>query len=171
MAAENQLYTVYQGGTLLAQSVYYGDGNRRYKYAGGTWSNYYYDGDQEIYETSSTGAKLRRYVRLPGSVDEPFLMIDYAVSGACTTAANGASACERWAHLSLCAEEMADIASPHPPYAYSHPNFPSPPFSASLLPREHEGSWPGRIDLLARTCARASRGRRRCAANAVYLIF
>ncbi|MGF1543179.1 MAG: hypothetical protein ACFB00_01505 [Parvularculaceae bacterium] len=31
----------------------------------------------------------RRYVRLPGSIDDPFLMIEYG--GAC-----GSSGCERW---------------------------------------------------------------------------
>ncbi|HXI85855.1 MAG TPA: RHS repeat-associated core domain-containing protein, partial [Parvularculaceae bacterium] len=65
--------------------------------------NYYYDGDQEIVEMDNTGNPatdhiLRRYIRLPGSVDEPILMIDYTLNAGCTTAAGGALACERWAH-------------------------------------------------------------------------
>lgn len=60
---------------------------------------FYYDGDQEIFETGNLATEVRRrYVRLPGSVDEPLLMIDYTLSGACTTAAGGAAPCERWAH-------------------------------------------------------------------------
>jgi RHS repeat-associated protein len=39
---------------------------------------------------------IRRYIRLPGSFDEPFLMIDYGLNASCTNS-NGAN-CERWAH-------------------------------------------------------------------------
>lgn len=88
------------GGTVLAQYQYYADGQRRTKSGSGVpTARFYYDGDQEIYETGSASTdRKRRYVRLPGSVDEPFLMIDYTVSAGCNTAANGAAACERWAH-------------------------------------------------------------------------
>jgi RHS repeat-associated protein len=44
--------------------------------------------DQEIAEYSGAGAVLRRYIRLPGSVDETFLMIDLSTG----------SAVESWAH-------------------------------------------------------------------------
>ena len=50
--------------------------------------------DQEIAEYSGT-TLLRRYVRLPGSVDETFLMIDVSLSGSCTTSSY--AACEVWA--------------------------------------------------------------------------
>jgi len=83
---------------LLQQNVYYADGNRRQvNRGGGDVSRYYFDGDQEIFETDNAGGSYtansitRRYVRLPGSVDEALLMIDY--TGAC-----GATGCERWAH-------------------------------------------------------------------------
>ena len=62
---------------------------------------FYYDGDQEIAEYAGDNATLRRrYIRLPGSVDEgaaepigshpkrpdpPHLMIDYALSGGCAS--------------------------------------------------------------------------------------
>jgi len=99
-SAENQLYTVREAVTnaLLQQNVYYADGNRRQvNRGGGDVSRYYFDGDQEIFETDNAGGSYtansitRRYVRLPGSVDEALLMIDY--TGAC-----GATGCERWAH-------------------------------------------------------------------------
>jgi len=95
-SSENQLYTVRETVTnaLLGQYIYYANGNLRLKSstANGA-SSYYYDGDQEIQESAGwhgTGALLRRYVRLPGSVDMPFLMIDY--TGSC-----GATGCEHWA--------------------------------------------------------------------------
>jgi len=110
-SAENQLYTVYEGATLLAQNVYYGDGARRYvNSASGGLRRFYYDGDQEIAEYNAANTNIvRRYVRLPGSVDEPFLMIDYA--GACTTAANGAASCERWAHQNRLGSVVAVTSS------------------------------------------------------------
>ncbi len=75
------------GGAALGVYAYYADGARKSKTAGGATSVFYYTGDQEIAEYA--GATLtRRYVRLPGSVDEPFLMIDYS-SG---------SGVESWAH-------------------------------------------------------------------------
>jgi hypothetical protein len=42
---------------------------------------------------------IRRYVRLPGSVDEVLVMIDYTLDASCTNS-NGAN-CERWAHQNL----------------------------------------------------------------------
>jgi RHS repeat-associated protein len=104
-SAENQLYTVREAGTnaLLQQNVYYADGTRRQvNRGGGDVSRYYYDGDQEIIETGNDGGGyagdqiIRRYVRLPGSVDEPLVMIDYTLDASCTNS-NGAN-CERWAH-------------------------------------------------------------------------
>ena len=62
---------------------------------GAVVSSFYYDGDQEIAEYDGA-TLLRRYLRLPGSIDEPFLMIDYTRSGSCT--ANDYSDCEVWAH-------------------------------------------------------------------------
>jgi RHS repeat-associated protein len=89
----------------LGLYAYYADGMRRYKKANGsTVTLFYQDGDQDILETAWVGgtlagqAVLRRYIRLPGSVDEPMLMIDYTLNAGCTNAAGGASACERWAH-------------------------------------------------------------------------
>jgi hypothetical protein len=107
-SAENQLYTVREAGTnaLLQQNVYYADGTRRQvNRGGGDVSRYYYDGDQEIIETGNDGGGyagdqiIRRYVRLPGSVDEPLVMIDYTLDASCTNS-NGAN-CERWAHQNL----------------------------------------------------------------------
>jgi RHS repeat-associated protein len=104
-SAENQLYTVREAGTnaLLQQNVYYADGTRRQvNRGGGDVSRYYYDGDQEIIETGNDGGGyagdqiIRRYIRLPGSVDEPLVMIDYTLDASCTNS-NGAN-CERWAH-------------------------------------------------------------------------
>jgi hypothetical protein len=99
-AADNQLREVFDAaGTRIGNYAYYGDGNRRVA----ADARFYYDGDQEIAEYDaawplSAGKLVRRYVRLPGSVDEPMLMIDYTLSAACTTAAGGAAPCERWAH-------------------------------------------------------------------------
>ena len=48
---------------------------------GGAIERYFYTGNQEIFETSDNATnKRRRYVRLPGSNDEPFLMLDYTRS-------------------------------------------------------------------------------------------
>ena len=83
--------------------------SRRSKTAFGAASTYYYMGglgyldeedtqfaaDQEIAEYAG-GTLVRAYVRLPGSVDEAFLMIDFTLNGACATSSYGA--CERWAH-------------------------------------------------------------------------
>ena len=88
---------------------YGADGSRRSKTAFGATSTYYYMGglgyldeedtqfaaDQEIAEYAG-GTLVRAYVRLPGSVDEAFLMIDFTLNGACATSSYGA--CERWAH-------------------------------------------------------------------------
>ncbi len=95
--SENTLMWVYEvGGAQLARYVYNGEGNRRYKWAGGDYTSHIFDGDQEIFELSSAGATLRRYVRLPGSVDEPVLMIDYTLDAGCTLTSY--ATCERWAH-------------------------------------------------------------------------
>ena len=51
--------------------------------------------DQEIAEYSGT-TLLRRYIRIPGSVDEPFMMIDYTIDVNCTL--TSAANCERYAH-------------------------------------------------------------------------
>ncbi len=67
---------------------YWGDGARRAKTYNGATSDFYYTGDQEIAEYSG-GTIDRRYVRLPRSVDEPLLMIDYTLP---------ANDNERWAH-------------------------------------------------------------------------
>ena len=50
--------------------------------------------DQEIAEYAGS-TLLRRYIRLPGSIDETFLMIDVTRSGGCTTSSY--AACEVWA--------------------------------------------------------------------------
>ena len=49
-------------------------------------NDHFYHGDQEILETTGAwpldaGTVLRRYIRLPGSVDEVLVMLDYASSG------------------------------------------------------------------------------------------
>ena len=81
---------------------YHADGSRRQKSHGGTTTRFYYMGglgyldegdvafaaDQEIAEYSAAGALTRRFVRLPGSIDEVFLMIDVS----------GGSPVETWAH-------------------------------------------------------------------------
>jgi RHS repeat-associated protein len=112
--AENVLRTAsgIAGGT--ASYRYHADGSRREKSHAGQATQFYYIGglayldeddtefaaDQEIAEyDSSSGsgaALLRRYLRLPGSVDEAFLMIDYTLNGACND--NDYAACERWPH-------------------------------------------------------------------------
>jgi hypothetical protein len=99
---------------LLQQNVYYADGTRRQvNRGGGDVSRYYYDGlggvgappNQEIIETGNDGGGyagdqiIRRYIRLPGSVDEVLVMIDYTLDASCTNS-NGAN-CERWAHQNL----------------------------------------------------------------------
>ncbi len=100
--AENVLRTVngIAGGT--ATYKYHADGTRREKSHNGTTRTYYYMGglgyldagdtafaaDQEIAEYSDSGTLLRRFIRLPGSIDEAFLMIDES----------GASPVETWAH-------------------------------------------------------------------------
>jgi len=64
---------------------YYADGTRRSKVVNNAGANVLvYWGDQEIVEWLGAN-EVRRYIRLPGSVDEPFLMIE-----------NGAT--ETWAH-------------------------------------------------------------------------
>lgn len=84
--AENVL----RGATGIATYQYYADGTRRQKTVSGALTQYLYTGDQEIAEYDGvSGALLRRYLRLPGSTDEPFLMIDM------TQPANDR---ERWVH-------------------------------------------------------------------------
>ena len=79
--AENALSRVYSNGNQIAHYIHYADGNRRYKNVGGAIERYFYTGNQEIFETADNATnKRRRYVRLPGSNDEPFLMLDYTRS-------------------------------------------------------------------------------------------
>lgn len=94
--AENLLRQVEDGASsMVAQYAYYADGARRRKTVGSAVSTFYYAGGQEIAEYDGS-TLLRRYVRLPGSVDEPQLMIDYTLNGACND--NNYAACEVWAH-------------------------------------------------------------------------
>ena len=93
---DNRLLSVAGLTNGTANYAYYADGNLREKTYNSTTSKYYYDGGQELYETDGSGTKLRRYVRLPGSVDEAILMIDYTANGSCTNASY--AACEVWAH-------------------------------------------------------------------------
>ena len=82
------------GGTLLASYTYGADATRRTKtvHSGSVvTSHFWYTGDQEIMETSASGATMRRYVRLPGAVDEAILMLDYT--------ANQNDPTEVWAHM------------------------------------------------------------------------
>ncbi len=97
--AENVLRSVngLTGGT--ASYRYHADGSRREKTHNGTTSTFYYMGglgyldeqdtafaaDQEIAEYQG-GVLKRRFVRLPGSIDETFLMIDVSAGT------------ETWAH-------------------------------------------------------------------------
>ena len=80
------------GGTPLAEYSYGADATRRTKtvHSSSTVSHFWYTGDQEIMETSASGATLRRYVRLPGAVDEAILMLDYTA---------GSTPNEVWAHM------------------------------------------------------------------------
>lgn len=93
--AENVLRSASGLGAGTAVYRYYADGARRSKTHDGATSTFYYDGDQEISEYDGSSL-LRRYVRWPGSVDEPFLMVDYALDPGCTL--TDYAVCERWAH-------------------------------------------------------------------------
>ncbi|MEO1137337.1 MAG: RHS repeat-associated core domain-containing protein, partial [Pseudomonadota bacterium] len=78
--------------------------------------------DQEILETDGAGAAQRRYVRLPGSVDEPFLMIDFTLNGACND--NSYAPCERWAHQDrlgsvVAVSDSAGVVATSDQYRYS----------------------------------------------------
>lgn len=96
--AENLLRTVVESGVTKLAFRYSSEGLIRSR-----WSptegevNLYHDGDQEIVEYNGANTAVnRRYIRLPGSVDEVLLMIDHTLSGSCTVTSY--SACERWAH-------------------------------------------------------------------------
>jgi len=100
--AENVLRTAsgLSGGSATYR--YHADGSRRERSHGGTSTTFYYMGglgyldegdtafaaDQEIAEYSGAGALQKRFVRLPGSIDEAFLMIDVSTG----------SSVETWAH-------------------------------------------------------------------------
>ncbi len=98
--AENVLRSVKKvDDTALSNLYYYADGTLRLATGMG---RLYYDGDQEIAEFTDPWPLgggdewlRRRYVRLPGSVDEPFLMIDFTLGG-CTNTSH--ANCEVWAH-------------------------------------------------------------------------
>ena len=60
--------------------------------------------DQEIAEYSGA-TMLRRYIRLPGSVDETFLMIDMTLDASCTN--TNYATCERWAQT----DRMGSVAA------------------------------------------------------------
>ena len=106
--AENVLRSATGLASGSASYRYHADGSRREKTAQGATTQFYYMGglgyldeedtqfaaDQEIAEYDGT-TLLRRYVRLPGSVDETFLMIDATLSGSCTLTSY--AACEVWA--------------------------------------------------------------------------
>ena len=83
------------GGTATYR--YYADDSRRSKNHAGSTSSYYYMGaaHQEIAEYQS-GNLVRRHYRLPGSVDEVFLTVDFDLDANCTIA--NYSICERWVH-------------------------------------------------------------------------
>ncbi|MFC2954177.1 RHS repeat domain-containing protein [Marinicaulis aureus] len=97
--AENVLRRVKaSGGATLTTYYLHPDSTMRQKSSAAGVANYYYSGDQEILETdNAAGAELasnnvtRRYVRIPDSIDEAFLMIDYVSSGC-------SSGCETYAH-------------------------------------------------------------------------
>jgi|GEM_PF-697100 len=94
--AENLMHTATTADGAQLTFAYYADGARRAKLADGVLNRYYYWGDQEILETDGgfPGIVTRRYVRLPGSVDEPFLMIEYeAGQQGC-----GTTGCDVWIH-------------------------------------------------------------------------
>ncbi|PQA89599.1 hypothetical protein CW354_01660 [Marinicaulis flavus] len=122
------------GGGATADYDYYADGARSKKTYSGATSQFYYMGglgylteedtefaaDQEILETDGSGTVLRRYLRLPGSVDEPFLMIDYTLSGECTQTSD--TACQRWAHQNRLGSVIAvtdSAGAVEETYAYS----------------------------------------------------
>ena len=105
-SAENHLMEIQDpAGDAIARNVYYADGQRRAQIRNPGPSQvsslFYYTGDQEIMETGYTSGGLneqrvlRRYVRLPGSVDEPIVMIDYgAGSGNPTSGGDNTNAPE-----------------------------------------------------------------------------
>ena len=105
-SAETHLMEIQDpAGDAIARNVYYADGQRRAQIRNPGPSQvsslFYYTGDQEIMETGYTSGGLneqqvlRRYVRLPGSVDEPIVMIDYgAGSGNPTSGGDNTNALE-----------------------------------------------------------------------------
>lgn len=105
--AENELRKVRNtAGSVISSYLYNPDGTRRRKFEAGLSDHIVHDGDQEIFELHhdlavsgpdwTSWSPSRRYIRLPGSVDEAFLMIDYTADASCTNNAYGP--CERWAH-------------------------------------------------------------------------
>ena len=102
--AENMLRRVKNGSTTLSYYAYSPEGMIRYRSsptAGGT--SHLYDGDQEIYSFEGDiwwQSNRKKFVRLPGSIDAPILMIDESLvaagAGSCTTTSY--ASCEVWAH-------------------------------------------------------------------------
>ena len=93
---------------------YYADGSRRSKSHAGTTSSFYYMDatHQEIAEYQS-GNLVRRFYRLPGSVDEVFLMVNFDLDASCSTSSY--SSCERWVHQDRQGSTVAltDYSSAH----------------------------------------------------------
>ena len=120
--AENVLRSASGLASGTATYRYHADGSRREKTALGAVTQFYYMGglgyldeedtqfaaDQEIAEYSGA-TLLRRYIRLPGSVDETFLMIDLTLDAACTT--TGYATCERWAQADRIGSVVANMDS------------------------------------------------------------
>ena len=99
--AENVLRTATGLAAGSASYRYHADGSRREKTYNGTTTRFYpmgglgyldeadtqFAADQEIAEYSGSGVLLKRFIRLPGSIDEAFLMLDVA------------GGTETWAHM------------------------------------------------------------------------
>ncbi|WP_031556500.1 RHS repeat-associated core domain-containing protein, partial [Parvularcula oceani] len=123
--AENRLFRVLQdsaSGPTVATYLHYADGNRRQKSVTGSGHTaFFHAGDQEVLETGGTtwpfpsGTVLRRYVRLPGSVDEALLTVEYEDCAQ-------AKGCLRYATLDRLGSVVAvtgEAGSVEETYAYS----------------------------------------------------
>jgi len=80
--AENRLTSVTDGATTLGTYAYSAEGAIRYRIVGGSTTRHFHDGGgQELAQYDGAYALQYRFVRLPGSVDDVFLMLDYVSSG------------------------------------------------------------------------------------------
>ncbi len=81
--ADNRLKSAAAGATTLGSYIYSSEGAVRHRTGGGAYTRHFHDGGgQELAQyDGATYALQYRFVRLPGSVDDAFLMLDYVSSG------------------------------------------------------------------------------------------